>query len=76
MDWKICEYLGSLLNTEARHKEKKIFSNSNLQQTENYPGKQVNINENKNENSKSLHRKCLPIQFRIMDLDQTTCKGN
>ena len=35
--------------------------NSNLPQTEKYPGKPVNINENKNENSKSLHRKCLLI---------------
>ena len=55
-----------------RHKEKKNFSNSSLHQT----GKQVNINENKNKNSKSLHEKCLPIQFRIVDLDQTNCKEN
>ena len=55
-DWKRCKYLGSLLDTEEDIKRRNL-SNSNLQQTEKYSGKQVNINENKNKNSKSLHIK-------------------
>ena len=46
-DWKGCKYLSSLLDTEEDIKRKKNFSNSNLQQTEKYPGKQVNFNGNK-----------------------------
>ena len=69
--------VGAVLKTKGDHMtEKKSFSNSTLQQTETYSQKQVNINENKSKNSRNLHRKCLPIQFRIVDLDQTTCKGN
>ena len=74
-DWKRCKYLGSLLDTEEDRK-RNSFSNSNYQETEKYSGKQVNINENKIKNSRSLHWKCFPIQLRIVDLDQTTCKGN
>ena len=74
-DWKRCKYLGSLLDTEDI-KRRKALAIVTYNKTEKYSGKQVNINGNKNKNSKGLHKKCLPIQFRIVNLDQTTCKGN
>ena len=71
-DWKGCKYLCSLLDTEEEIKRRKALARA----TEKYSGKQVDINEKIYKNSRSLHRKCFPIQFRIVDLDQTTCEGN
>ena len=75
-DWKRCKYVGSLLDTKEDIKQRKALVIATYNKLKNILENKLTSMKTKIKNSKSLCRKCFPIHFRIVNLDQTTCKGN